>query len=88
MTDDDPEIIFSERSGHYLVDGVRLEVSIYKTDRDPEWVLEVINSNGTSIVWDDPFEDDGLAWKAFEQAVEEEGVRVFLDEGDPRATLH
>jgi hypothetical protein len=88
IDDDEPEIIYSDHSGDYLVEGERLEVLIYKTDRNPEWVLEVVNANGTSIVWDDPFIADGVAWRLFLRTVEEEGIKAFLDEDDPRSTLH
>ncbi|WP_412505959.1 hypothetical protein [Roseovarius sp. SYSU LYC5161] len=88
IDDDEPEIIYSEHSGDYLLEGERLEVLIYKTDRYPEWILEVVNANGTSTVWDDPFIADGVAWRVFLHTVEEEGIRAFLDEGDPRSTMH
>jgi len=88
MTEDEPEIIYSERSGSYLVEGQRLEVLIYKTDRDPSWVLEVVNSNGTSVVWDASYIGDEMAWREFQDTVEKEGVGIFLDKDKSRMTLH
>ena len=88
MNDNDPEIIYSDRSGDYLVDGERLEVRIYKTDRHPDWVLEVVNSDGTSTVWKDTFIGAEMAWRVFQDTVENEGIRAFLDKDDPRMTLH
>ncbi|MFC6637970.1 hypothetical protein GV827_06985 [Sulfitobacter sp. JBTF-M27] len=88
MNDQDPEIIYSKRTGSYLVDNERVEVLIYKSDTDPQWILEVVNRNGTSIVWDDAFINDDMAWRVFQDTVENEGIRAFLDEDDPRMTVH
>lgn len=52
MAEDQPEIIYSEHSGDYLVNGER---------------LEVVNGNDTSVVWENPFIADGVAWKLFER---------------------
>ena len=71
-----------------LMDGERIEVKIYRTDRNPEWILEVVNRNGTSIVWEDVFIGDEMAWRVFEDTVEKEGIRAFLDENDPRMITH
>ena len=57
MTDRMPNIIFSELGGHFTQDGVSVEVVIVKLEGGSEWTLEVVNSSGTSIVWDDPFLD-------------------------------
>lgn len=86
--EDKPDIIYSEYSGDYEIDKERLRVLIHKTDRDLAWTLEVVNSNGTSIVWEDPFVSDGVAFRVFMLTTEEEGIRAFLDEDDPRQTIH
>ena len=85
---DDPKLTYSDHSGHYVVDGERLEVSIYKLDGDAGWTLEVVNSNGTSIVWDDPFLEDQLALREFADTVEREGLKAFLDDDDVRGLVH
>jgi len=54
-------------------DGYTLDVQIYSSGRD-DWLLEVVNEAGTSIVWDEPFETDRLAWEEFERCLHEEGV--------------
>jgi hypothetical protein len=60
-----------------LLDGYRLELKVYKTNKDPSWVLEVTNEYGTSTLWDEPFSSDGDALRAFEDTVEEEGINAF-----------
>ena len=46
----------------------------------------MVNEQGTSTVWDDPFENDAEAWAAFEEAVDQEGVGIFFSEAEP--TIH
>ena len=43
--------------------------------------MEVVNSSGTSIVWDDLFPSDEEAYAEFERTVAEEGIRTFLEGG-------
>jgi hypothetical protein len=58
MEDRDPNIVTSGLSRHVAEDGVRIKVLISKLEHDREWSLEVINSTGTSIVWDSLFSSD------------------------------
>lgn len=81
MTDKDPNLVISSLSGTQSRDGVAVEVNIFRLETDVQWSLEVVNANGTSIVWDDQFDDDGAAFKAFEHVVAEEGMATFLDGG-------
>ena len=60
-------------------DGISVDVRIYCVEGEREWVLEVINEAGTSIVWDDLFPCDDAAWNAFSQTLAEEGMATFLD---------
>jgi hypothetical protein len=39
-------------------DGVTVNVLIVRLENETEWSLEVVNSSGSSIVWDDPFPSD------------------------------
>ena len=39
-----------------------------------DWILEVVDSDGNSTVWDSTFETDDLAFKEFQRTVEEEGI--------------
>lgn len=47
-SDDDPELIFLNKSGAYMVHGVRLKVNILCVDPDEGWALEIVNEHGTS----------------------------------------
>ncbi len=77
--DRDPELVRSSFSGPVTRQAVTVRLEIYRLERDLKWVLEVVNQNGTSTVWDDLFDTDGAAYDAFEAAVEQEGMDAFLD---------
>ena len=49
-------------------------------------MLEVVNQNGTSTVWEDLFDTAGAAYEAFEATVAQEGLGAFLDEADAPAS--
>ncbi len=70
----DEQLIESERSGPFERDGHLVEVHIYKLEHDKEWVLEVVDEGGTSMVWDDKFRTDRIAWKEFLRTIEKEGM--------------
>lgn len=69
----------AERTAGTL-DGVTVDVKIYKFEGDPQWALEVTNEQGTSIVWESLFDSDDEAYDAFQLVVDEEGMQAFLDE--------
>jgi hypothetical protein len=77
----EPNLVRSSLSRTVTKDGVTVEVSIVRLENETEWSLEVVNTSGTSIVWDDLFSSDEDAFAEFERTVAEEGIRTFLDEG-------
>jgi hypothetical protein len=87
MPDRDPDITRSDLCRSVTIDGITVEVNIFRLAHEREWQLEVVNELGTSTVWDDPFGTDQEALEAFEQVVEEEGIGTFLG-GDDAETLH
>jgi len=76
----DPELVQSSYSGPVTRQGITVRLEIYHLDGDRHWVLEVVNENGTSTVWDEAFDTDRAAYDAFQSAVEQEGMSTFLDE--------
>ena len=86
----DPELVQSSYSGPVTRQGITVRLAIYRLDGDRHWVLEVVNENGTSTVWDEVFDTDGAAYDAFQSAVEEEGMGTFLDGANvaPLPALH
>ena len=69
----DPKIITSSLSGPYSEGGLTVDVRIYRLENS-KWRLEVIDSEGTSTVWDDPFDTAEAAHAEFRRCVAEEGI--------------
>ncbi len=67
-------------------DGMIVEVLIYRAKDDPGWMLEVVDQEGGSTVWDDwfPTEEEALAEAL--NTIEAEGIACFLR--DPSTSLH
>ena len=85
MQDHDPEIIFSDLTQLVEIDGLTLEVEIYRTASEHGWVLSVMNPFGTINIWDTPlFLADGLAWRAFEDMVRKDGLKPFFNAKERR----
>jgi hypothetical protein len=82
MSERDPNIVKSGLSRTVKKDGVTVDVSIIRLEHETKWSLEVVNSAGTSIVWDDLFSSDDEAFAEFERTATEEGMRTFLDKGN------
>ena len=82
MADRDPNIITSGLSRTISKDGSTVEVLIYRLEHDPMWALEVVNEQGTSTVWDDPFDTDDEAFAAFQLTLDEDGMDAFFDRGN------
>ena len=79
MEEREPNLVTSGLSRHVTRDGITVEVCIYRLEDEPGWSLEVVNSAGTSIVWDDLFPPDEAANEEFLRTVAEEGVAAFVE---------
>jgi len=75
----EPELIQSPLSQTITRDGHTLQVDIYRLEEEVDWLLEVVNEEGTSHVWDDRFATDQAALDAVQEAIDEEGIAAFLD---------
>ena len=82
MIERDPNIVKSGLSRTVKKDGITVEVSIIRLEHETEWSLEVVNSEGASIVWDDLFSSDDEAFAEFERTVREEGLQAILDKSN------
>ena len=54
----EPELIQSPLSQAITRDGHTLQVDIFRLEDETDWLLEVVNEDGTSHVWDDRFATD------------------------------
>ena len=53
---------------------------LYRLDDRPGWTLEVVNEEGTSIVWDDLFDTDREAYDEFRETLKQDGIEAFWDD--------
>ena len=84
MDDEDIEIVYSNLSREIEIDGYFFDIAIYRSADEAGWILEVENEFGTSTVWDNPFIADGMAIRAFEKTVEEDGIIAFFTDEERR----
>ena len=85
MDEDIPEIIFSDLTQVVVIHGHRLDVEIYRTADDHGWILSIENRFGTLTISDNPpYLADGLAWRAFENLVRDEGIGEFYTRKERR----
>jgi uncharacterized protein len=76
--EEEPNLVVSGLSKAVTLDGVRFRIEIYSLEHDPDWILEVVDPNGTSIVWDEPFETDRQAFDTAVATILEEGAAAFM----------
>ncbi|SFA84814.1 hypothetical protein SAMN05421688_1125 [Poseidonocella pacifica] len=77
----EPNLVISSASQRIVEDGVPFKVEIYKLEGGDGWSLEVVTEHGTSIVWDDPFEDDRAAFEEAISTIRNEGAVAFSNGG-------
>ena len=75
----DPEIVMSQLCREITGDGTKIQVDIYRGENESGWILEVIDEENTSTVWDDPFDTDQEALDAAMEVIEKDGIRSFLE---------
>ena len=72
------EIEDSKLSQKVSRDGMTVEVLIYRGKDDSGWMLEVVDQEGGSTVWDDLFPTDEEALAEAINTIETEGIACFL----------
>jgi len=75
----DPEIVMSPLFREIIQDGTKIQVDIYHGEDESGWILEVINEENTSTLWDEPFDTDQEALDAVMKVIEHDGTSSFLD---------
>lgn len=74
----EPNLVISSASQRVVVEGVPFKVDIYKLEGGDGWSLEVVPEDGTSIVWDDLFDDDKTAFEEALATIKKEGPVAFV----------
>ena len=76
---EDPyEIVTSPLSRKFSRDGIAVEILIYRGADETEWILEVIDHEGASTVWEDSFATEADALNEAFQAIATEGIASFV----------
>lgn len=78
MIEYEPNLVTSGKSQRVIIDGFPFSIEIYRLDQDKTWILEVVDHEGTSHVWDDQFASDVDARSTAIQAIEAEGAIAFM----------
>ncbi len=64
-----------------IVQGAKsVKVTIYRSDEDSEWNLEIVDEYGNSETWDNTFITDRAALEEARTAIHEEGIEAFIGE--------
>ena len=84
--DNEYRIINSKLSQKITRDGMTVDVQIYRGENDPVWILEVIDQEGGSTVWEETFQTEQDALNEVFQTIASEGIDCFLR--DPIEKLH
>ncbi|MFY1707407.1 hypothetical protein [Tritonibacter scottomollicae] len=77
----EPNLVISSASQRIVEDGMSFTVDLYKLEGGDGWSLEVLTEDGTSIVWDDLFEDDRTAFEEAISTIRSEGAVAFANGG-------
>ena len=72
------EIENSRLSQKVSRDGMTVEILIYRDKDDSGWMLEVVDQEGGSTVWDDFFRTEEEALAEALNTIETEGIACFL----------
>ena len=58
-------------------DGFKVKIEVHKADKDG-WILEIVDEQWNSAVWDEIFPSAKEALDAGIKAIEEEGIQSFI----------
>jgi hypothetical protein len=75
----DPEIVMSPLCREIEKDGTKIQVDIYRGENESGWILEVVDEENASTIWDEPFDTDREALDAVTKVIEHDGIRSLLD---------
>lgn len=78
----DPHLVYSPLSSHHTLDGMDLDVQIYRLDFYPVWALECVTEEGVSLVWNELFDTDYEALEAFQNIPADDGMAYLLSHAD------
>ena len=64
-------------------DGLKVKIEVYKADKKGGgWILEIVDEDWNSTVWDDLFPSSKEALDEGIKAIDEEGIQAFIGESE------
>jgi hypothetical protein len=81
--EEEPTIIYSPLQQRIERDGTYVDVQIYRGEKEMAWVLEVVDEDDASTLYEDFFESDQAALDEVLATIQEFGIRVYLENGFP-----
>ncbi|NOX67912.1 MAG: hypothetical protein GXP15_01885 [Gammaproteobacteria bacterium] len=80
---DEHDLIYSKHCQSVMSDGITVKLEIYSSG-DSDWILEVVDEENNSTVWDNPFSTDDEAYQEFQRTLAEDGIEsmIGLDQSD------
>lgn len=75
----EPNLVTSGLSKIVTVEGHKVSIEIFRMEAEKSWTLEIIDDEGTSLVWDGVFASDQVAIDEALKTIENEGLSVFRD---------
>ena len=82
MNEGEPNLIRSSKSLRASIQGYPFSIKIYRLETEAIWTLEVIDHNGASHVWEEPFASDREARDTAIHILETEGAAAFMSGGN------
>ena len=74
---EDMELTYSKHCQSVTRNNKTIKVEIYSSGKN-DWILEVVDEDGNSTVWDDQFATDDEAYQEFQHALAEEGIESII----------
>ena len=74
---EESDLIYSKHCQTVSRNGKTVEVEIYSSGKN-DWILEVVDEENNSTVWDDPFLTEDEAFQEFQRTLEEEGIESMI----------
>ena len=85
LLEDENDLIDSAYAQMLEKDGQYISIQIFKLS-NTNWTLEIVTPNNTSLVWDEEFTDDEVAFKTAIEAINEAGgILEFIELTDKEA---
>jgi hypothetical protein len=74
---DEIDLVYSKHCQSVTSNGRTVKVEIYSSGKN-DWILEVVDEDNNSTVWDDLFGTDDEAFQEFEHTLKEEGIESMI----------